>query len=133
MNDFSMIAPCGINCDVCIGHMREKNRCPGCMSLEQNLKPKYCTQCRIKYCENHNDDKNIYCYACVKFPCTRMKQIDKRYKLRYRTSLIANLEEIKILGLKEFEKNEKLKWICKNCGEKLSIHKDACIKCGHKI
>ena len=25
-----LIAPCGMNCAVCLGYLREKNKCPGC-------------------------------------------------------------------------------------------------------
>ncbi len=129
MEEIMMIAPCGMNCNVCIGYIREKNKCPRCMSLDLQSKPKYCRECKIKYCDEHSINNNEYCYACDKFPCVRMKRLDKRYILRYRTSLIANLKEIEVIGLKEFVKKEKEKWICKNCGEKLSVHRNICIKC----
>ena len=25
-----LIAPCGMNCGICYGYLREKNKCPGC-------------------------------------------------------------------------------------------------------
>ena len=34
----SLIAPCGMNCRLCLGQIREKNTCPGCRSVDnQNI------------------------------------------------------------------------------------------------
>lgn len=32
----TLIAPCGMNCALCIGYQRPKNRCPGCNQLENS-------------------------------------------------------------------------------------------------
>lgn len=125
----SLIAPCGINCGLCIAYLREKNKCLGCLSGK--VLRKSCMECKIKKCENHK--KNIYCYNCFKFPCDRIKHLDKRYTTKYHTSVISNLKEIKEIGIKEFEKKDKLKWKCKNCGETLSMHKNFCLKCNKEI
>lgn len=29
-NKISLIAPCGMNCSICMAYLREKNKCPGC-------------------------------------------------------------------------------------------------------
>lgn len=124
-----MIAPCGINCSVCIAHMRDKKKCPGCQSLCVEGKPFHCTKCRIKYCDEHSKAIFSFCFDCPKFPCLRMRNLDKRYSTKYRTSIISNLKVIQEQGIVEFIKAETNKWVCPYCGEKLSIHRDFCLKC----
>ena len=122
-----LIAPCGINCGTCSAYLRKKNTCSGCLTPGNNKT--HCVTCRIKTCECHKNTP--YCYDCDKFPCIRMKKIDKRYREHYNLSLINNLTEIKELGLTEFMKQENIKWVCE-CGERLSVHRDDCVTCGKK-
>jgi hypothetical protein len=30
VDENALIAPCGMNCGVCMAYLREKNKCPGC-------------------------------------------------------------------------------------------------------
>ncbi|MDD5456566.1 MAG: hypothetical protein PHV30_05985 [Candidatus Margulisbacteria bacterium] len=30
----ALIAPCGMNCAICLGYLREKNKCPGCSETD---------------------------------------------------------------------------------------------------
>lgn len=122
-----MIAPCGMNCALCIAHLRDKKVCPGC--LEFNLdKSKSCNECKIKLC---TQTKNIkYCFKCNEFPCAKIKHIDKRYRTKYDMSMIANLKKIKEIGIRKFIKNEKEKWVCPGCGGIVCVHKETCIYCG---
>ncbi|MDD3048927.1 MAG: DUF3795 domain-containing protein [Bacilli bacterium] len=133
MNNFKMIAPCGINCSLCIGHLRDKKKCPGCLSKDNDLKPVYCVSCRIKCCKEHNNKKFIYCYDCIKFPCQRIKNLNKRYSLKYHTSNIENLNYIKEKGIKAFYEYDKLRHLCKNCGSLTSVHRNQCLKCGKEL
>ncbi|MGE5416074.1 MAG: DUF3795 domain-containing protein [Acidobacteriota bacterium] len=125
----NMIAPCGVNCGVCYAHMRPKKTCPGCLSTNENAKVNHCIRCKIKLCEGR-ENTSVYCYDCVKFPCTRLKNLDKRYRTKYHTGLIANLEFVKHKGIKAFIKEEKKKWKCPHCGQKLCVHRDVCPNCG---
>lgn len=124
-----MIAPCGINCSTCIGYLRVKNRCEGCNASYNENEPQHCQTCVIKNCPQKKG-KPVYCYKCQNFPCQRMKQLDKRYRTRYNTSLINNLKEIEKNGIREFVKRDEKKWKCKNCQSVISIHRTVCIKCG---
>jgi hypothetical protein len=126
----AMIAPCGINCGTCIAFLREgKNRCPGCR-YEAPGKPKTRTGCKIKTCEYLPDKASAFCSDCHLFPCARIKHIDKRYRTRYKTSLISNLAGIKEKGIISFLKSEGEKWKCQVCGAVLSVHRENCLKCG---
>jgi len=46
--------------------------------------------------------------------------------------MIENLENIKRLGIKEFLKNEKIRWTCPKCGGIIYVHKGYCIDCRKK-
>ena len=130
MENINMIAPCGMNCSVCIGYLREKNKCPGCMSTNELDKLFHCTKCRIKYCSEHQENNFLYCSDCKKFPCTLMKKLDKRYTNKYNTSLIDNLLFIKENGVDKFVEKENKKWTCPYCDARLSIHREHCLHCG---
>jgi len=127
--DVSMIAPCGMNCALCIGHVRDRNPCVGCLGPDDS-KPNHCVVCRIKNCERLVNADAPFCYACDIFPCTRLKQLDKRYRTKYGMSMIENLQNIEKLGINEFIRNEEERWKCPECGSLLSVHRDACLVCG---
>jgi len=123
------IAPCGGNCVTCMAYIRKKNSCPGCR--EDNInKPYHCARCRIKNCDELINNDLDYCYECSKFPCKRMKQLDKRYRTNYNFSMIENLENIKKKGIEIFIEDEKKRWTCLNCGGIISVHRGYCSDCG---
>ena len=128
--NFTMIAPCGMNCGLCIGRLRERNRCPGCNGNDTN-KPKHCVVCRIKHCSETDARAQKFCFQCAKFPCARLRQLDKRYRTKYGMSMIENLKSIQELGLKGFVTREKDRWKCPECGGVLCVHRKDCIYCGH--
>jgi len=125
----TMIAPCGMNCGLCIGHLREKNRCPGCNG-DYSDKPKHCVVCRIRHCDEISVHDHKFCFECAKFPCARLRQVDRRYRSNYGMSMIDNLESIQELGLKEFVTREKDRWKCPECGGVICVHRKNCIYCG---
>ncbi len=108
--DESLIAPCGMNCSLCLGYQREKSHCNGCRN-EKNIKykTKGSANCVIKNCELLKDTKSKFCYECSKYSCTRLKQLDKRYRTKYGMSMLENQEYIKESGIKEFIKSNKEK------------------------
>ena len=122
----ALIAPCGMNCGLCIGHLREKNRCPGCRSGGAELRYG-CARCRIRQCEDRTGE---YCYECAGYPCTRLKRLDGRYTTKYRMSMLENLQKIREQGVAEFIEQEKIRWTCPQCGSILCVHRDRCLHCG---
>jgi hypothetical protein len=128
-----LIAPCGMNCGICIGYLREKNKCPGCRNMDKS-KTKYCRKCIIKNCLILKENNWEFCSnKCKKYPCLRLKNLDKRYKTKYKMSMLENLENIQKLGVKEFIKTEQKRWKCPSCKEILSVHRDICLNCGEKF
>jgi hypothetical protein len=87
-------------------------------------------RCRIKNCGRIADDGLKYCFGCDKYPCTRLRQLDKRYRTRYGMSMLENLEAIKTGGVRRFVASEKAKWKCAGCGSVLCVHRPACLACG---
>lgn len=124
------IAPCGMNCGSCIGFIREKNRCPGCRVTWED-KAKSRVNCIIKNCTLLAQTPSKFCYDCGKFPCQRMKSLDKRYRTKYRTSLINNLEIIRGSGIDHFLEFESERRTCPVCGSITSVHRQNCLKCDY--
>ena len=124
----SMIAPCGVYCKLCLGHLRKKNVCSGCWS-DDDSKPYHCAVCSIKNCEYLKASGSRFCYDCEKFPCRRLKDLDKRYRTKYQTSLIENLTTIRDLGTVSFLESQHVRWRCNTCGGMMCVHTGSCITC----
>ncbi|MBT7392065.1 DUF3795 domain-containing protein [archaeon] len=100
-----------MNCAICIGYLREKNKCPGC-KLQGKSDSKYFKKCSVKNCNVIKDNNWDYCSPkCEKFPCKRLKDLDKRYTIKYNMSMIDNLNFIEINGIKIFIEQQKSKYI----------------------
>jgi len=126
----SDIAPCGMNCRICYATIREKgNHCPGCLGEDKN-KTKSCILCRIRNCHRLKGNAR-YCFSCDIFPCSRLKQLDARYRKKYGMSMIENLNCIQHFGIRKFVRMETARWICIKCGNKLCVHMAECPGCGH--
>jgi hypothetical protein len=123
-----LIAPCGMNCGICMAYLRDKNVCKGCWSNNGD-KSKSCANCIIKNCELLQKTDSKFCCECANFPCTRLKQLDKRYRLKYKMSMIENLNYIAKFGLENFAQKELIRWKCDTCGGTICVHHGFCLKC----
>ena len=133
MNE-ELIAPCGMNCGVCIAYLGMKN------DLNRHgFKRTYCQGClpRGKNCLHMGDcceklGKGLvrFCYECTDFPCKRLKSLDKRYRTKYHLSMIENLKAIKEKGIDDLLKQEAEKWACPDCGGTICCHNGLCLDCG---
>ncbi|SRR4030043_2300431 len=126
--DKSQIAPCGMNCGTCLAYLRDKNRCPGCRVISAD-KAVSVQRCIIVKCDYLEKTKSKFCYECAKFPCKRIKQLDKRYRTKYKTGFIENLLMIQDKGIKEFLSFESIRRTCPNCGSTLCVHRSFCLDC----
>jgi len=132
MNE-KMIAPCGMNCCLCIAYQFKKNDinkrgfhkkyCPGCLPRGEN-----CTHLKDA-CELLAKGSIRFCYECESYPCKRLKSLDKRYRTKYNLSMIENLNCIKEFGMEEFLKKERNKWSCPECGAIVCCHNGLCLNC----
>lgn len=119
-----LIAPCGLNCAVCSAYLRDKKPCSGCQELD--------TRCVVKHCETIKTNASGFCFECDKFPCRRLKQLDKRYSSRYNMYPIENLECIRDNGMQTLLEREEKKWRCPECGGIISCHIGFCQHCALK-
>ena len=133
-NKISLIAPCGMNCGLCVSYLAMKYDLK-----KQGFRKTYCSGClpRGKNCtfmKNHCDllGKGLvrFCYECENFPCIRLKALDKRYRTKYHMSMIENLEFIKEHDIERFLEKEEAKWCCSECGEVICCHNGLCLNCG---
>lgn len=124
----SLVAPCGMNCGICMAYLRDKNICNGCWS-SNGSKSKSVLQCIIKNCELLQKTDSKFCYECSQFPCKRLKQLDKRYRLKYNMSMIENLLYIKRSGMDVFLQKESIRWKCETCGGTICVHRKYYLKC----
>jgi hypothetical protein len=128
----SLIAPCGMNCGICMAYLRDKNKCFGCWD-DEHYKSKSCSACIIKNCDLLKKTESKFCYECKKYPCTRLKNLDKRYRIKYNMSMLENLANIKSFGLELFIRNEHKRWCCKKCGGTIVVHRGVCSTCKERV
>lgn len=124
-----LLAPCGMDCSLCIGHQREKKKCSGCRATDGS-QPKHCQSCGYAHCEFLVSGGYSYCFECEKFPCARLKAFSKRYG-KWGMSLVQNLKDIQSMGEDAFLARQRGRWTCPKCGGLLCAHEDACQRCGH--
>ena len=132
MNVFSeeLIAPCGMNCGICIGFFgytmsanKRKMTCIGCKP-----KNKSCAHLK-KFCEKLTKNEHEYCYECEDFPCKHIQRLDTKYHQRFDYSTIENLKLIKEKGMKGFLQKEEEKYTCPNCQGVICVHTSRCYSC----
>jgi len=128
-----LIAPCGMNCTVCVTYLAgkhdlnrkgfKKRYCPGCRPRGKN-----CTF-MADQCDRVGKGLVRFCYDCPDYPCRRLKDLDKRYRIKYHMSMIENLDFIKAQGMESFLKKEAAKWCCPECGGVICCHNGLCLNC----
>ncbi len=126
-----ILAPCGINCSLCMAYLREKNVCTGCR-MNGGHKSRSCMSCSIKNCELLAETVSGYCYECAEYPCDRLKRLGKRYKMKYHTDIFANFDMIREYGVEHLIRLDREKWRCPDCGGTVCMHRGYCLKCGDK-
>lgn len=70
-----------------------------------------------------------YCFECAEYPCKLIKNLEASYRKRYQASLMENSAFVKEYGLDKFMKQQKMKYLCPQCGGIISIHDHACSEC----
>lgn len=123
----SIVAPCGLICDLCLGFQRDKNKCSGCTAEGSVLS--HCTKCGIVRCPEKGGNPAEPCGACSKYPCKRLKALERRYSTNYGESLMDNFRQIAEKGLDRFLLEAEELWRCHECGELLSVHRPQCLHC----
>jgi hypothetical protein len=128
-----LVAPCGMNCRLCVAYQFQeydinkqgfhRTHCSGCIPRGKN-----CLHMKDK-CALLGQGKLRFCFECSGYPCKRLKELDKRYRLKYHMSMIDNLNFIKENGLAAFLAKEETKWMCPECGGVICCHNGLCLRC----
>lgn len=56
-----LIAPCGMNCGICMAYLRKKNHCCGCRASDEG-KAISVLRCKIRNCEFFKTTNAQYCH-----------------------------------------------------------------------
>ena len=123
-----LIAPCGMDCGICLAHLRDRNRCASCMAAA-GPRQHHCDVCSIKVCPQRSRG-STFCFDCATYPCRRLKHLDLRYRTRYGMSMIENLDSIRDTGIDAFVERENTRWACPTCGKPICVHNRTCYACG---
>ncbi len=125
-----LVAPCGMNCNICKSHLRRYRACSGC-NADNHDRP----LCVFHKCETIKNNDSGLCLECEQYPCKQLKKADTKHKRRDGMSMIANLEYIKAHGITAFLKIEEEKWKCPECGGVICVGawSIACSDCGLEI
>ena len=107
----NLIAPCGMNCGICSAYLRKEKPVVKCLGCREVIKNKYCRKCIIKNCNILKKNNWKFCSdKCGRYPCARLKSLDKRYRNKYGMSMVENLETIQKKGIRKFLKQQKKKY-----------------------
>ena len=125
-----MIAPCGVNCLACSAYLDSKKPCPGCRAPIEEATRKSCRNCVKKRCAF---ERNLqWCFECSRFPCSRIKSLDRRYRENYDIDLIQNGAEAR-RDMDAFLLAQKERFLCKSCGGVINQHHQRCSECGRNM
>ena len=129
LNDLnnSFIGICGVNCMLCSAYLNKKKSCPTCRAPKEEHTRKSCGNCIKKKCAINRGVE--YCFQCEKFPCSKIKNLSKRYVKNYDIDLIENGVRAKG-SMNKFLAEQKKKYTCKFCGGIIDIHHKKCSNCG---
>ena len=125
-----LIAPCGMNCRICIAFFgytmngkKRKMKCIGCKTTAKS-----CAHLK-KYCKKLTKKEIEYCYQCSDFPCKQLQKLDNKYRERFDMSMIDNLKHIKENGMKSLLQKQEEKYKCPKCGGVICVHNGKCYSC----
>jgi len=123
------LAPCGIDCKLCARHMDKKR--PPCLGCLNGGSPTsvHCKTCRIRLCAF--DQGLQYCFECGKFPCRRIKTLEKRYREHYGFLLMEVSQIARQDGVDALLKRQLAAHTCPDCGGLISLHTRQCSECGN--
>ena len=78
-----MIAPCGLDCSLCMFAHASEKPCLGC-NVDSDTKPAFCASwCKIIPCEKRVKNGYQYCDECPDYPCEDMMERETRYTTAY--------------------------------------------------
>ncbi len=132
--DPNLVAPCGMNCNLCAGYLAYTHGVPkarGRISHCRGCGPqgKMCAYLR-KWCKPLRSNEVRFCFECSDFPCHKLQHLDLRYRTNYGVSFVDNLRFIQSKGLNRFLAEQSRTFRCDRCTtDFLCIHNGKCFRC----
>jgi hypothetical protein len=146
-----LVAPCGLYCGACPmylatqdkdgerfkalmkqfsgGNMQFKQEdllCDGCIA--NGRVATFCRKCAIRACAEEKSNV-ARCSDCSDSPCARITGFNND-GMTHHAEVLANLRQIRAMGMKEWTKHEEDRWRCPQCRTAISWYDAACPKCG---
>ena len=120
------IAVCGVNCLSCSAYLNKNNPCPGCAASREKHTRKSCKDCIKKECAFEQGLR--WCFECKCFPCSKIKNLNKRYKQNYDIDLVQNGLSAK-QNMDVFLQAQNERFMCKSCNGVIDQHHKKCSEC----
>jgi hypothetical protein len=152
-SDELLVAPCGLYCGACpmylatqdkdgekfkalmqqfsAGKMQLKQEdllCDGCIA--NGRVASFCRKCNLRSCAASKPNVTR-CSDCAEFPCAKITNFNND-GMQHHAEVLANLRQIKEMGIKEWTKREDNRWRCPQCRTSLGWYDRECSKCGAK-
>jgi len=135
----NLVAPCGLYCGACravlstqegnaapkSGSKMPSMECDGCLGGGRVLA--HVTKCAIRECAA-SKTKSRRCSECAEFPCSRITDFNND-GAQHHSEVLANLRQLRTMGIKDWTKYEEDRWRCPKCQTKLSWYDAECPKC----
>jgi hypothetical protein len=122
-------APCGINCMLCSRQFEKKRPpCHGCLRGGSST----CTHsetCRIKLCAFERGLS--HCFECDKFPCSRIRRLEKRYRENCGYLLLEAAETARSGGVEVLLEQQLAHYSC-GCGGLICLQSGVCSEFGKR-
>ena len=147
----SLVASCGLYCGACPMYLATQSKdesrlksmfrqfssskmnwkmedllCDGCRGTGQLAT--FCRKCAIRD-SAATKTKTKLCSDCSEYACTRITAFNNDGMLHH-AEVLANLRQLKSVGLKEWAKQEEEKWACPSCRGRMGWYDAKCPKCG---
>lgn len=125
--DNRFLSICGINCLTCRAQLNPVKRCSGCLGSE-TLRRKSCLDCKIRHCAQERGI--MHCFECPLYPCTLVKNLNKRYLNKYHINIPENNRIARTEGISALMNLERKRFTCAQCGGIVNQHSGICSECG---
>jgi hypothetical protein len=149
-NGEDLVASCGLYCGACPMYLATQNKdeqrvktlmqqfssgkmnwkmedllCDGCRG--NGRLATFCRKCAIRESAAAKT-KTKLCSECPDYSCSRITAFNNDGMLHH-AEVLANLRQLKAVGLKEWAKREEERWACPQCRGRIAWYEAACPKC----
>ena len=128
--DFTLLAPCGLDCAVCSRHVHGKIPCPGCRA-RLDEPDSYRRKCVMRACTLERG--YVTCADCAERPCKRVKTFRKRYMDGYGVDLSAIATAVLQAGAEPYLRADLAAHTCPDCGHLINLHYGVCSGCNRQF